>query len=180
MCASVADFIRLLFEGRGMMESLKTYLLSVVAVCLIAAIAGALVKNPLIGKILRLVSGILVLLVVVSPLLEVDLDTIATAMRENFSSDSSMLEDVRESSQRQLAEQIKRATELHIEQTAANMGVLIQAKVRVNDDKIPTPISVEMIGVLEAEELATLSEYIAKNIGIPKERQEWRGYEANP
>lgn len=162
-----------------MMQSLKNYLLSVVAVCLIAAIASVMVKNPLISKVLRLVSGILVLLVVVSPLLEVDLEQIASQMKDTLSSDTEMLDDVQERSKQQLAKQIQSATETHIEQMAARFGMLIQAKVTVNDDKVPTPIEVEIIGALEAKEMATLSDYIAQNIGISKENQKWRGYEAN-
>ena len=159
------------------MDWLRNYLISVVSVCMIAAIASVMIKDAMIGKVVKLVSGILILLVVISPLLKIDFANVSDSGVLNM--DSEMIEQAQSQSHELFAEQIKQATQTHIEQIAARYGITVQAEVKVDDSDIPTPIEVDIIGVLQADQIVTLSEYIEQNIGISPNHQHWRSYEAN-
>lgn len=158
------------------MQSLREYLLFIVAACLIASLASGMVKSALVGRVVRLISGILILLVTISPLVHVDLKDISDTMSKT--GDTSAISDVQERTKQQFASQIQAATEEHIEKIAEQMGLVVQAKVTLDDAQIPTPIAVELIASLQPEQIVSLAEYIEQNIGISKENQRWRGYEA--
>ena len=157
---------------------IKEYLLSVVAVCMICAVANVMVKNQMFGKVLRLVSGVLILLVVIAPLLKVDLQDISNQMEQMLSGDSTSLADVKKDARVQFAQQVKNATEKHIEQIASRYGMTVQATVTVDDSQIPTPIAVELTGTVDPNTVGEFMDYISQNIGISKENQRWRDYEA--
>lgn len=161
------------------MQGLREYLLSVVAVCMICAVASVMLKNQMLAKVLRLVSGILVLLVVITPLLKIDLQDISENMRRSLSADSQSFDVIRSNAEIQLAEQVKTATEKHIEEIASRYGMSLQARVKVDDSQLPTPIEVELIGVPDPDTVGAFTDYIVQNIGILKENQHWRGYEGS-
>lgn len=155
------------------MDSVRSYLLSVVAVCICAAVAGVFAHNEMMAKTLRLISGVLILLVVLQPMTRVDLDDIAEKIGGNGISAEELEFDVRE----QLAVQVKRSTEAYIENYAYAQGALLQAKVEVSGDTVPKPTRITLTGSVTLEQLSTLSDYIESALGIGKSAQIWRIYE---
>jgi len=149
------------------MESLREYFLQIVAVCMIAAICNSIVKNQLIAKVIRLVSGILILLVVIAPLSKVDVSNISDVFGETAQID-------REAYHAAFREQVQAATKEHIERIALEYGCSVQAHVEVSDDEVPIPIGVCIVGAPNARQFARLSEYIENQLGIAKEQQVWR------
>lgn len=160
------------------MNAVRTYLVSVVAACMIAAIGSVFVRNHMSARVLRLISGVLILLVAVSPLLKIrsrDISEFFSA--EGISDFSAETENIKV--QEALAEQIRKSAEKHIESIASGMGMTVQARVTVSREKIPKPVSVELVCTAEPGKVKELSDYIATGLGIPAEKQEWRLYETD-
>ncbi len=179
MYADASDFNGVFSEGGGLMEGIRSYLISVVAVCAIAAIASTMVKASLVSRVLRLVCGILVLAVVISPFAKINLNTLSDSLESLISTDTKPIEDTAKRAQEQFKLQVQKSTEQHIEQIAANFGISVQARVTVEEGELPVPSEVELIGDCPVEQKAELSDYIANQIGIPYEKQTWRQYGAN-
>lgn len=156
------------------MEGIRTYLLSVVAVCMLSVLCLQLVKQAQIKKVLRFVTGLLVLLIVVSPLVSLDeeqLRSITEKMDLSVGVDrDSLSQEVSE----QLAQHVQSTAEAYIEEQAAQQGAVIQARVTVTQEQYPVPYSVVMIGTITPEQKEALTQYLSLSLGIPYERQEWK------
>ena len=154
------------------MDQIRSYLLSVTAVCMISAICLQMVQLPKIKGILRFVTGILVLLVVASiaPKAE-ELLQQADLSNWEFGVNKASLE---ENVQTQLAKHVVSTTEQYIEQKAAELGATIQARVQVSEEEYPVPYAVTVIGTLSPKQKTDLAEYLCYSLNIPYERQEWK------
>lgn len=160
------------------MNSVRNYLLSIVAACMISAIGNTFVRNRTVERVLHLVSGVLILLTVVSPLLKIRSDDVTDFFRTGEETKVSA-EAVKEKNQKLLAEQVQLSTEKHIETIAAEFGFQVRAKVEVRMDDLPQPCSVELIGAATSEQMKQLSDYIETGLAIPIENQTWRIYETD-
>lgn len=154
------------------MDTVRSYLLSIVAVCMVVAVAGVFVRSEMMARNLRLISGVLILLVVLQPLLKIDWNEIAKTIQGGVST-----ENLEFNVQEQLALQVKKSTEAYIEEYASAQGALLQAEVEVSGDTVPTPTKITLTGSVTLEQLSTLSDYIETALGIGKNAQIWRIYE---
>ena len=161
-----------------MMGGIGKYLSGVVAVCLLAALAMAVVRQERIRGLVRLTSGLLVVLVVLRPVPGLDW----TGLTEKLLSLTDTEFDsagVHEKYQARLRENIKRDTQHFIEEKAADLGAFVKAEVTLSEDEYPVPVSVRLIGVVNHSQFSELSRYMRESLGIPMERQEWTMNEAD-
>ncbi len=160
------------------MEGLRAYLSSIVAVCLLAALAMAVVQQERIRGVVRLISGLLVVLVVLRPLPSLDWTELSEDLMSlggnEFDSDA-----VQQEYQARLRENIKRDTQHHIEERAAALGAFVRAEVELSDAEYPVPVSVRLVGLVNHSQFTELSIFMSESLGIPIERQEWTMDEAN-
>lgn len=158
------------------MDSVRNYLIAVVAVCMISVLAAALVHNSPLNKIVRFVSGILILLVAASPLLTLDTDLLAEKMEKYLGGRSFRTDEIQENTRQQLALHIKETTETYIENKAAELGAAIQAEVTLDNGEYPTPNGATIIGTLTPTQRTALAAYLTDSLAIPAEQQEWKLY----
>lgn len=158
------------------METVRSYLISLVAVCMLAVLASVLVHGSPIHKFVRFIGGILVLLVAVSPLLSVDTEKLSERLKEICEANSFNTSAVAENRYSVLSEHIKQTTETYIENKAAELGAAIQAEVTLTNDEYPVPDKVKIIGTLTAEQISSLAAYLTDSLGIAPEHQEWKLY----
>jgi hypothetical protein len=149
-----------------------------VAVWLLAALALAVVRQERIRGLVRLISGLLVVLVVLRPLPSLNW---AKLSEELFSVadgefDSSAVE---KEYQRRLRENIQNNTQRYIEEKAAELGAFVRAEVELSEEEYPVPIGVRLVGIVDYRQLTELSTFISESLGIPMERQEWTMNEAD-
>ena len=149
------------------MGAIREYFLQIVAVCMIAAICNSIVKNQLIARVIRLVSGILILLVVIAPLAKVDIASLSDVFGETTQVDKDAYHTA-------FCEQVQAATQEHIERIAQEYGVCVKTEVTVSDDEVPIPVGITIIGSPNVQQFSQLSDYIESQLGIPKEEQVWR------
>ena len=156
------------------MEGIKGYLVAIVAACMLTVVASVLVQKSPLRKIVRLIGGILILLVAVTPLLRLDMSQIVEYLQgSEYSFDTSAVEQTWQS---QLSEHIKQTTETYIENEAGRLGATVQATVTLTEEEYPVPCHAVLIGTVDADQMEALSEYMETSLGIPRTEQEWRLY----
>ncbi len=159
------------------MTSLREYLGSVVAVCLLAALAMALVKQERIRGLVRMISGLLVVLVVLQPLPGLDWTELTEGLLSLTGSEFDTA-GVQQEYQSRLRENIKANTEHFIEEKAVALGAFVKAEVELSEGEYPVPVAVRLLGIVDQSQLMELSRFISESLGIPTERQEWTMDEA--
>ena len=156
------------------MEILASYIRSVCTASMIVGILGCLFREDLHASgLLRLICGIFLLVVVIRPGLGLRFDAL-----ENFASESFLDAEAAaiigvEKRQEDLAECIKEELETYILDKAEAMDTDLCVDVVLSSGDIPLPESVFLSGNCTTRVRENLTQVIASDLGIPKERQIW-------
>lgn len=158
-----------------MMESLRTWLSSIVAVTLLIAMAESLVPEGTMRRVAGFTGGLVLLLALVRPVLAGGLPDLTleteqwtAAIEEEQASLSRQGEDA-------LAALIAERTASYIWDKGAALGLEVKANVetRTGEAGLPVPERVELEGPYSKE----LADYITHELNIPPERQVWNEQE---
>lgn len=158
-----------------MMEAVREYLISIVAACMLSVAACAMVRQPLVQKAVRLIGGLLVLFVVAAPL--VRLDFAALTEKLTISDGGFDAQTAQEERHEAWKKHIKQTAEQYISDKAAELGATLRVTVEVSDDEIPVPVGVTLAGTANLAQRAQLEQYLAQELNINAEGQEWKLYE---
>lgn len=159
-----------------MMEGIRGYFLAIVAACMLAVLACALLKNSKIQRITKFIAGILILLTVATPLLRIDTAELAERISELGRGSRFDTQEISKDYQTMLRALVKKNTQTYIEDKAQELGGIIQAEVTVGSGEYPAPEHVVLTGTMTPEQAQALESYIADSLGIPPEQQEWKLY----
>ena len=159
-----------------MMEGIRGYFLAIVAACMLAVLACALLKNSKIQRITKFIAGILILLTVATPLLRIDTAALAERISELGRGSRFDTQEISKDYQTMLRALVKKNTQTYIEDKAQELGGIIQAEVTVGNGEYPAPEHVVLTGTMTPEQAQALESYIADSLGIPPEQQEWKLY----
>ena len=158
-----------------MMESLRTWLSSIVAVTLLIAMAESLVPEGTMRRVAGFTGGLVLLLALVRPVLAGGLPDLTletekwtAAIEEEQASLSRQGEDA-------LAALIAERTASYIWDKGAALGLEVKANVetRTGEAGLPVPERVELEGPYSKE----LADYITHELNNPPERQVWNEQE---
>lgn len=158
-----------------MMESLRTWLSSIVAVTLLIAMAESLVPEGTMRRVAGFTGGLVLLLALVRPVLAGGLPDL-TLETEKW---TAAIEDQQASLSRQgedaLAALIAERTASYIWDKGAALGLEVKANVetRTGEAGLPVPERVELEGPYSKK----LADYITHELNIPPERQVWNEQE---
>lgn len=156
------------------MESVRTYLIGLVAAAILTGIVTQLMGDKgTQGAMIKLISGLFLVFTVIAPIANIDLSGL-----RDFSADFSEAgeeaaligEDITRES---LAAVIKQRSEAYILDKAAGLDVELEVDVTVSDDKMPVPSAVLIRGKVSPYAKARLQSIIVQNLGIDKEKQIW-------
>ena len=159
-----------------MMEGIRGYFLAIVAACMLAVLACALLKNSKMQRITKFIAGILILLTVATPLLRIDTAALAERISELGRGSRFDTQEISKDYQTMLRALVKKNTQTYIEDKAQELGGIIQAEVTVGSGEYPAPEHVALTGTMTPEQAQRLESYIADSLGIPPEQQEWKLY----
>ena len=127
------------------------------------------------GVLLRMVSGLFLCIIAVSPMADLDLsyltdfvETFEESAQTAAAVGTSMADDA-------LRQIIKTETEAYILDKASIYGAEIHVDVELSEDEIPCPVGVTINGVYDAAIQRDLQNMIEAELGITKERQKWNG-----
>ena len=151
------------------MNFFRTWLMGVVAAALAVALALALTPEGAVKKAGRLVGGLVLLLAVVRPLMQLDPGTLAvTAAAYGVT-----VETVAEGGEIALEELIAERVGAYIADKGAALGCSCTARVTVEQDENgwPLPVRAEITGTWTEGQRQALSRAIAQELDIPAEEQ---------
>ena len=149
------------------------YIAQAVAAALLCGIIVSMTKHSSGGSIVRMLCGVFMTIVLIQPLagtnvsfLESILPDITGDAEAIASEGAAAAGDIRR-------EYIKQRVQAYILSRAKTMEADIQANVSLDEDCIP--VSVSIAGRISPLSRSRLTQIIASELGIPKERQEWIG-----
>ena len=169
--SSIDDQRGLLYERGKLMDSIRTYLLSILSAALLCAILTSLTgKKGSVSKFMQLLCGLFMTICALGPVMELRLDRYNLYIAElNAQADaiaaegSQMVSDAME-------ELIIQDTKAYILDKAASMGAELEVTVELNSS---VPASVVLKGAVSPAVKTRLTSWIANNLGIPAEAQKW-------
>ena len=168
------DQYGVLYERGELMDFLREYLLSLTASALFCAVVvGFVGEKGSLGKIVKLIAGIFMMLTIASPFARLDISGwtdyfdgltaqtgAAVARGENFAKES-------------LEEIIKEKTQTYILDKAKAYGAHITAEVTVDGSDLPVPCGVRIRGSISPYGRKQMEAYIRDELGIELEAQQW-------
>ena len=154
-----------------MMDMLREWLTSVVAVSVLLAVAQTLVPEGTIRKIAGFTGGLILLTVLLQPLLGTEPERVVLRPEEYQNEMKALQQELERAGEEELAELIETQTAAYIMNKADSLGIRVQVRVQTETgaDGIPVPVAAELWGSRSEE----LSAYVERELGISVERQVW-------
>lgn len=154
--------------------SFRTYLLSVCAAAVFTVLAPMLISQNRIRKTAEFAGGLLLLIVVVSPVVQLDLSDFRQVL-SSYMLDPTVSFSVQNSADDDfVAERITRQCEEYILDKADALGMNVETNVYLNGNTpYPLPVKVVICGRYSPWQKEQLSLVLAQDLGIPEDQQEW-------
>ena len=155
------------------MDAIREYLICVTAAALICGIATRIVKSGAVANVVKLMAGILMALVIVSPLLRIRLDQLMDALEDIQISAENIAAEGEKTARTDMEELIIQQLQSYILDKAGSMGVELTVEIELESQGLPIPCAVTLCGSVGPYAKSVLSEYIEENLGIKAEEQRW-------
>lgn len=154
------------------MTALRSWLVGIFAAALVLCLVQALVPKGAFEKLVRMLSGIVMVLVILRPLVQLDWESVTDIFAGAGENVQSKMDTYREDLLEEESKIIAGETAAYIAKTAGTMGITCTAEVQCEvRDGVPYPAAVR----LDVPYCRALSEKIASDLAIPEEEQYWRG-----
>lgn len=161
-------------DGGFMTGAVGTYLLSVAAAALFAALTQSLLPKGGVRRVAGFVGGLVLILAVVSPLAGLEYADLARSMAQIRIETEQMQTGVHTGNREILSEIIKQRCEAYILEKARNLGLSLEVTVTLEEDgTYPYPAGVILKGSFSQTQRAALTAEISQNLAIPARQQEW-------
>ena len=156
------------------MEGIRDYVIHLSAAALICSVFFRLTRGKgAVGIIVKLLCGIFLAYSIVKPVQQLELRGFeditadfqqdaeqAVLWGENISADA-------------WSESIRQGAEAYILEKAKAMNVDLAVEVELSEDEIPVPVAALLSGRVAPYAKAVLSDLMAQDLNIPKEKQVW-------
>ena len=156
-----------------MMGAVRSWLLALIAVALVCALADALMPPGGVKRVGRLVCGLVLMAAVLSPLSGLDVEAGQRWLEEYFLSLSRQETELGDLANRQTKVIIEQQCAAYIVDKAAQLGLTCTARVecRASGEGLYLPARAEISGGLDGSGRAQLSRMIEEDLGIPAAEQ---------
>ena len=155
------------------MADIGAYLVSVTAAALLCGGARAMVPEGILSAALKTVTGLLMVLAVASPWLELRLpegtDWIGSFQQDGENAAAAGSESAMDA----LREGISRQTAAYIQDKATALGAELTVEVILTEESLPVPRRVILRGAVSPYAKTALSDYLRGELGIEMEEQIW-------
>ena len=156
------------------MENIRQYLLSIISVAVLSSVLLRLLgDNKSSCKIVKMMSGILMVLTIVSPWANISIQEYIGYFDSVRRDSATFAEEGEDRVYRQLRHSIKEKTEAYILDKATLLGADIHVSVTCDTSDVPIPISVELSGNASPYARSRLQQILQSDIGIPEDKQIW-------
>ena len=155
------------------MADIGAYLVSVTAAALICGAAKALTPEGVLGTALKTVTGLMMVLAVASPWLDLRLPDIS-GWTESFRQEAENAAALgADSAMDALREGISQQTRTYIQDKAKLLDADLTVEVILSEDELPVPKGAVLRGAVSPYAKSVLSEYMRTELGIETEEQIW-------
>ncbi len=152
---------------------MKNYVISIVACAIICSIACSIFdNNGSTGRIIKILTGILMTLTILIPLKNFDSYKISGYFNSASVEANKYVEEGKKDFRNNVTDIIKSRTEAYILDKANSMELDISVEVELSDED-SIPCGIKVTGSVAPYEKNILSDYIEETLGIPKEHQKW-------
>lgn len=158
-----------------MIALLRDWLVGITSAAMIVALADSLAPAGTVRKIGRMVGGLVLLVAVLQPILEVDFSVLAASTLQ-LELDSEQMEMEKEN-QELLKTIIGEKTGAYILDKAAELGIACQevtVTCAVGEEEVPYPAAVVVTATLREDQQRALSRIIEGDLAIPEEHQTYQ------
>lgn len=158
------------------MEDIRQYILTVVAASVFCAIVQTLFPEKNTGgTLIRLVCGIFLCFVVVSPVSTIDLGELPEVFDEMNADGKEAAATGENMAEESVRTRIKQQTEAYILDKATALGADITVEVTLDGGSLPVPASIRVFGSVSPDARRELETILEQELGIDKENQLWNG-----
>ncbi len=158
------------------MDQVRQYLLGLICAALVCSIAGVFLgKKGTLGAAAKLVSGVFMILAVVTPWLHVTIRNPADFLSSVSTDAENLIAEGQTDANQALEKIIKSKTEAYILDKAKLFGAELTVEVRVDGSALPAPCGVTVSGSISPFGKQQLSAILRDDLGIALEDQIWNG-----
>lgn len=156
-----------------MMGAVRNWLLAVISVSLLCAVAGALMPQGAVKRAGRLVCGLVLLAAVLSPLAGLDVEAGQQWLGDYLAGVNRQESELRETVNRQRKTIIEQECAAYIVDKAARLGLTCSVRVECQESEegLYLPVRAEVAGALTASGQSRLISIISEDLGIPAQSQ---------
>lgn len=163
----------LFYAGGGIMEHLRTYILSVVAAALLCALSIRLMgKNAAGFAVVRMVCGVIMAAVILQPFGKLRMPNLSAYFSDLEKQVRSVVSMGTDKSLNEISSRIQHQTQAYLQNKAQELGAELQIQVTLNERFVPE--AVILSGTISPGAKAILSEVITKDLGVGEEGQFWK------
>ena len=172
--SSVAHKHSLLYERCDVVDTIRQYLISVVAASVITAVLTSLVgKKGAHQTVIKLLCGIFLTITVISPWANIKINDLTGYMNELNIDAGLAVEEGAAMALDASASLIKSKVEAYILDKASSLGLSVSVEVTVGDESPCLPCAVSIHGSAAPFAKQRLQQLIAQDLGISEENQKW-------
>lgn len=165
-----------------MMELLKQWLVGITCAAMIVALADSLTPKGTVKKIGHIAGGLLLLLAVVKPLMEVDFSALAVAT-VSLEGVEVVYDDWEKTNTELMKTIIGEKTGAYILDKAEELGADctgVAVECAVGEEDVPYPSAVTVTGAMTQAQWDALARTIEADLAIPRERQTYESGDTEP
>ena len=155
------------------MDTLAQYIYRVCGAAVICAVIRHLTKISKHAGICKMLSGIFLLLTLLSPIADLRLGDLSQMLPDVSYEVERAVEQGKASYQNELARCISERVETYILDKGAQLGVSLSVQVELSEDPMPVPARVRLEGNVSPYAKSRLQQILANELGIGKEDQIW-------
>lgn len=157
-----------------MTEMVRGWLLSILAVSVLCALADALMPKGAVKQVGRLMCGLVLAVVVVSPVVRLDLEDSGQWLEGYFSGMDQREQDLKEQVDSEMKTIIEQEYEAYIVDKAAQLGLDCTARVECRmEESVYLPAQAWIEGALTREEREKLTAVLSEDLGLSSENQSY-------
>ncbi len=157
------------------MDDIKGYVLSILSVSIISAASVNITsKMGGVGKIVKMICGILFLVTLISPFTKLTDPGLSQYISRIKLDAEDVITEGKNLAQAETESIIKKQSEAYILDRAAQMGLAIEVDITLSESTPTVPVSVSVIGDVSPYFKQQLRQIISHDLGVPEDFQIWQ------
>ncbi|MBE6947085.1 MAG: hypothetical protein E7454_02380 [Ruminococcaceae bacterium] len=166
----------LFYEGNGIMDGIREYVVGVVAAALLCAAVTALAgKKGVLGVSVKFLAGLLMVMAVISPISSISFGHWFGWAEDIHANGDQIVADGEKMAMEAYRESITEQVEAYILDEAKALDCQLQVEVILSNDNLATPKRVVLSGNISPYAKQVITRLLTDELGIAQEEQIWTG-----